>query len=120
MSKLMHVGKWATLNEKGLKKGTSVWFEHPKCSKIIFGKTQPGAFFDPILVRKWAIFRALATLEVEGPTKAQTGVKRGSFRNPISPRSASGYHFFDPFLTQFGPKMANCQGILGLSIGQNG
>ena len=30
---------WAKVGQKGLKMGSSVPFEHPKCSKIIFGKT---------------------------------------------------------------------------------
>ena len=64
--------------------GGIVSFDHPKWSKINFGKAHFGHIFDAFLVPKRPIFKAFGTLE--GPKKAQSGLKMGSFHLFVHPK----------------------------------
>ena len=92
---------------KGLKKGSVHLFRHPKWSRIIFGKTQFSAIFDPFLTHFWPqkkpIFKAFC--EFGGAKMTCNGLQMGSFhlfRQPKWSRIIFGKtHFepiFDPFL----------------------
>ena len=59
--------------------------------------------FEPFVVPKWPIFKALSALR--GANIAQHGLKMGSFHSFVHPQIVQKYlwknTFFDPFLTDF-------------------
>ena len=74
---------------KGLKIGAIHPFEHPKCSKIISGKTHFAPMFDPIL-ENWPIFKAF--WDLTGAKLAEIRPKMGSSHLIVQPK-CSGFHF---------------------------
>ena len=77
-------------------------FEHPRWSRITFGKTHFRTIFDPLLVPKWPIFREFWDFHV--PKHVTTGskwAKNTCLSIPSGPGSLLEKRVFDPFLTDF-------------------
>ena len=86
----------------GLKKGSFHLFVHPKCCRMILGKTHFWPIFDPFLVAKQPIFKAFCDLG--GAKMACNGLKMGSFhlfRHPKWSRIIFGKTHFWPILDPF-------------------
>ena len=70
--------------QKGLKMSCIHPFGHHNWNRIIFGKLQFWPIFEPFVVPKWPIFKALSALR--GAKIAQHGLRMGSFHLFVNPK----------------------------------
>ena len=80
----VHTRKWMRAAQKGLKMSCIHPFGHHNWTRIIFGKSWFQPVFEPFVVPKWPIFKALSALR--GAEIAQHGLKMGPFHLFVHPK----------------------------------